>query len=207
MAIPFPERYHKAARYVDLKFGDLEHNAQLSNEHKLVFYALRQQVEVGPCQAPAPALWHVKERHMYNAWRSLASKSKFECMVLYVEALEQYLGRTDWVEELARMETESTVTPPGPSTDGMEDDIQKHQAPTEENIRYLSHQLAITRRELERYKQERDERAPQRLVLHLPGRHTAGEEWCVPMKRPHHAEYIVVPSKGVRDWAKWFDML
>ena len=88
-AIEFPERYHLATQHVDAEFGDLESNETLSNENKLILYALRQQADVGPCAEPAPYFWNVAARYKHSSWLGLGVMSKPEAMVHYTRHLEK----------------------------------------------------------------------------------------------------------------------
>ncbi|KPI89355.1 hypothetical protein ABL78_1481 [Leptomonas seymouri] len=91
MDLPFPEKYYKVAKYFEYYMGDLEQTPLLTDEQRLLFYALRQQAEHGPCTAPQPSFWHMKERHKNYAWRQLGRMSMFEAMVLFVQQFERVL--------------------------------------------------------------------------------------------------------------------
>eukprot|EP00331_Platyophrya_macrostoma_P029309 CAMPEP_0176441544 /NCGR_PEP_ID=MMETSP0127-20121128/21260_1 /TAXON_ID=938130 /ORGANISM="Platyophrya macrostoma, Strain WH" /LENGTH=123 /DNA_ID=CAMNT_0017826341 /DNA_START=53 /DNA_END=421 /DNA_ORIENTATION=- len=107
MDITYPDRYYKAIEYVEQHYGDIEKNESLDNMHKLVMYALRQQVEIGPCKEPAPYVWNVKERYKHSAWSQLKSMSKFEAMFHYVQHLDEMIGPS-WIQSV-------TVTEPSSS--------------------------------------------------------------------------------------------
>lgn len=89
MDIVYPDKYFKAVEFVEKTYGDIEASSELDNVQKLVMYALRKQVEVGPCNEPAPYMWNVKEKYKHDAWMQLKKMSKFEAMVHYVQHLEE----------------------------------------------------------------------------------------------------------------------
>ena len=92
MEVPYPDRYHLARRYGD---EGLE-LAQLSDSDRLLLYALSSQATHGPCTEPKPSMWDSAARAKWNAWRELAdqNRSSMECMVLYVNAIEELAP--DW---------------------------------------------------------------------------------------------------------------
>lgn len=145
MDFTFPEKYFKAAEYFDYAIGDLETTTALKDEQKLLFYALRQQAEHGPCKETAPSLWHVRERYKHQAWCHLRIMSRFEAMVKFVSHYEAYLGgNVNWVEKMKEIPTSATCTN-GPVWDA---DIIDHSTPTVANIHYLATQLMLTRQKL-----------------------------------------------------------
>lgn len=100
MDVTFPDRYYRAVDFVEKQYGDIENNVELDTAQKLVFYALRQQVDHGPCTAPAPYMWNVKEKYKHAAWSQLKSMSKYEAMVHYVRQLEEIRGPS-WITSTA----------------------------------------------------------------------------------------------------------
>ena len=61
----------------------------LSDERRLVLYALHQQATVGPCTASKPWRWNAVEAAKYDAWSQMGNMSSMEAMRLYVKALEE----------------------------------------------------------------------------------------------------------------------
>lgn len=96
--LPYPDRFHLATKFVDQRFGDLEQNPELSNEVKLILYALRQQAELGQCKEPAPYMWNVTARYKHSAWSGLGQMIKPEAMVHYVRQVEKLEPK--WVETM-----------------------------------------------------------------------------------------------------------
>ncbi|KPA81854.1 hypothetical protein ABB37_04109 [Leptomonas pyrrhocoris] len=91
MDLPFPEKYYEVAKYFDFYIGDVEQTPLLTDAQRLLFYALRQQAEHGPCNEPQPSLWHLTERHKHQAWKQLGRISTFEAMVFFVQQFERVL--------------------------------------------------------------------------------------------------------------------
>lgn len=133
MEVTFPERYHKAVEYIEKTYGDLESSTQLDNMQKLVFYALRQQTDVGPCTEAAPSMWYMKERYKHDAWKQLKTMSKFEAMVHYVQHLDEI--KTGWINEVLS-DTVKVSTAPGAVT-GEDSDLEPLREPTPQNIEAL----------------------------------------------------------------------
>ncbi|EKF26342.1 hypothetical protein MOQ_009968 [Trypanosoma cruzi marinkellei] len=163
MDYAFPEKYFKVARFFDHEFGDIEATARLDDKQKLLFYALRQQAEHGPCTGAAPSIWRTRERIKYDAWKQLGDMSKFEAMVNFVRLLGECLGgEVNWVEKCRALENnishagdgESFTAPDGSGSthapgeeDTWDDDVRAHLEPTVENVRYLASQVMRLRRE------------------------------------------------------------
>lgn len=61
----------------------------LSDERKLVLYALHQQATSGACKEPKPWGWNVTGSAKHDAWSHLGDMSTMEAMRLYVKALEE----------------------------------------------------------------------------------------------------------------------
>lgn len=144
MDYTFPEKYEKVVEYFDFVIGDVIESTRLTDDQKLMFYALRQQSEHGPCEAPAPSLWNYTERVKHQAWSRLGSMSRYEAMVLFVRQFEEYLG-TPNVCWRGKIEAEMPPPPLTPAAGEWDSDILQHQEPTEANIRYLSEALMAAR--------------------------------------------------------------
>lgn len=95
MDLSYPAKYHEVARYFDHYIGDLEQSPLLTDAQRLLFYALRQQADHGPCTSPQPSMWYITERHKHHAWKQLGRMSTFEAMVFFVQQFEKAL----WVLE------------------------------------------------------------------------------------------------------------
>ncbi|ESS54945.1 hypothetical protein TCDM_13622 [Trypanosoma cruzi Dm28c] len=163
MDYAFPEKYFKVARFFDHEFGDIESTALLDDKQKLLFYALRQQAEHGPCTGAVPSIWWTRERIKYDAWKQLGDMSRFEAMVNFVRLLGECLGGdVNWVEKCKALEnniihagdSESFTAPDGGGNthapgeeDTWDDDVRAHLEPTVENVRYLASQVMRLRRE------------------------------------------------------------
>ncbi|CAJ1013170.1 putative Acyl CoA binding protein [Leishmania naiffi] len=115
MVLPFPEKYYEVARYFDYYIGNLEETPLLSDEQRLLFYALRQQADHGQCTTAAPSLWYARERYKHRAWKQLGCMSPFEAMVFFVQQFEQLLMQLE-------SQTESSVSTAGasPRADGVD---------------------------------------------------------------------------------------
>lgn len=61
---------------------------QLSDETRLLLYALRQQAQQGANNAPKPWGWNVVESAKWTAWAQLGNMSKTEAMFRFVQQLE-----------------------------------------------------------------------------------------------------------------------
>lgn len=126
MDLPYPDKYHQVVKYFDYYIGDLEQTLLLTDAQRLLFYALRQQAEYGPCTSPQPSLWYMKERHKHQAWKQLGRMSTFEAMVFFVQQFEQTLwllehpddsesdaamkARIDWPARLQELEVDTPTT-------------------------------------------------------------------------------------------------
>jgi acyl-CoA-binding protein len=87
--IAFPDKFEYAVRFAERRLYPLEQCRELEDGQKLALYALRQQAEMGNCNAPAPYMWNVVERVKHQAWSQLAGMSKFEAMVHFANILGQ----------------------------------------------------------------------------------------------------------------------
>lgn len=61
----------------------------ISDETRLLLYALNQQATVGPCKEAKPWGWNVVETAKWQTWSQLGSMSPVEAMRLYVRELEE----------------------------------------------------------------------------------------------------------------------
>jgi acyl-CoA-binding protein len=124
MDLSFPEKYHAVSRYFDFYIGNLEETPLLTDEQRLLFYALRQQAEHGPCTAPQPSMWYMTERHKHQAWKQLGRMSTFEAMVFFVQQFERTLwalehpdddeaalvkAKVDWVARLQELAPQASA--------------------------------------------------------------------------------------------------
>ena len=85
---PYPRRFYLAKRYADE--GGLDASA-ISDSDQLLLYALAQQAIEGANTTPKPSMFDSTARAKWNAWRELGDqkRSQMECMVLYVNAVEE----------------------------------------------------------------------------------------------------------------------
>lgn len=112
--LPYPERFNAAIGYVtNLPEGKRHHPSNLTNtvcshlahpsgdnplteESKLLLYALSQQAAVGPCNEPRPWGWNVVNNAKWQSWKQLGDLSTIEAMRLYVRTLEEEIA--NWWE-------------------------------------------------------------------------------------------------------------
>ncbi|CBH17281.1 hypothetical protein, conserved [Trypanosoma brucei gambiense DAL972] len=171
--IAYPDKYHKVTEFFDREYGDLETCTKLNDCQKLLFYALRQQVEHGPCTSGAPFIWQVRERAKHDAWKQLGAMTKFEAMVHFVTHLEECIGgNVDWGEKLRdlngmrdqqRVGVENGTgesnaneqTERGVSEAHWDADVQAHLQPSAENIEYLAREVMRLRGELQQVRPNR----------------------------------------------------
>ena len=87
---PYPERFHLALRYGEQILLDSSRK-DITDADKLLLYALTQQAVHGPNTDPKPSMFDSEARAKWNAWRELGDqkRSSQECMVLYVNAVEE----------------------------------------------------------------------------------------------------------------------
>ncbi|KAK7202293.1 Acyl CoA binding protein [Novymonas esmeraldas] len=95
MDLAFPEKYYQVAKYFDVYIGNVEETPLLTDTQRLMFYALRQQAEHGPCTTPTPSVWYLTERHKQQAWKQLGNMSTFEAMVFFVQQFERVLQQLE----------------------------------------------------------------------------------------------------------------
>lgn len=108
MDLPFPEKYHAVARYFDIYIGDIEQSPLLTDAQRLLFYALRQQADHGPCTTPQPSMWYMTERHKHQAWQQVSHMSTFEAMVFFVQQFEAVLATLEQAEGATNAAGEAT---------------------------------------------------------------------------------------------------
>jgi acyl-CoA-binding protein len=63
--------------------------ASLSDDTKLLLYALQQQAQQGPCKDPKPWGWNVVESAKWQSWTQLGTMPNMEAMRLYVRTLDE----------------------------------------------------------------------------------------------------------------------
>jgi acyl-CoA-binding protein len=68
---------------------DSSPQAPLSDEARLLFYALGKQATEGPCAQPKPWAWDVVASAKWQSWSQLGQMGKVEAMRLYVKTLEE----------------------------------------------------------------------------------------------------------------------
>lgn len=91
MDIPYPDKYYEVVKYFEYVVGDVETTTELDDGQRLLFYALRQQAEKGPCTSTVPPFWHLTDRHKHLAWSRLGKMTTFEAMVHFVRQFETIL--------------------------------------------------------------------------------------------------------------------
>ena len=84
--LPFPERFYAAIAFAT---DPPPSSRQVSDETRLLLYALYQQVMVGPNYEPKPWGWSSLELAKWNAWSSLGEMDAKEAMTLYVHTMEE----------------------------------------------------------------------------------------------------------------------
>eukprot|EP00887_Chlorella_sp_A99_P000351 scaffold13.g351.t1 len=84
----YPEKFHSAVEFVTSK------GQGLTEESKLLLYALHQQATVGPCNEPKPWGWSVVNNAKWQSWKQLGDMASMEAMRLYVRTLEEEVS--DW---------------------------------------------------------------------------------------------------------------
>merc|ERR1719342_726014 len=60
-----------------------------NQEDLLFFYARYKQATVGPCDAPKPSFYQMKEKSKWNAWNELGNKSRVEAQLEYIQRLSE----------------------------------------------------------------------------------------------------------------------
>lgn len=121
--MPYPDRFHAAVDFVSnphpghltvlgLFDGCCTEAKALSDELRLLLFALYKQATQGPCNEPKPWSWNVIETAKWQGWSQLGTMSKAEAMRHYVHQLEQ--NQPDWwcisgrFQEKEQQETEGT---------------------------------------------------------------------------------------------------
>lgn len=109
--LPYPDRFHAAVRFVEAAAGGAAAGGgdapsppppalpALSDEARLLFYALGRQAADGPCQEPRPWGWDVVGAAKWQSWHQLGAMPRLEAMRLYVKTLEE--EAPGWGELLA----------------------------------------------------------------------------------------------------------
>eukprot|EP00192_Tetraselmis_astigmatica_P008654 CAMPEP_0117679946 /NCGR_PEP_ID=MMETSP0804-20121206/18077_1 /TAXON_ID=1074897 /ORGANISM="Tetraselmis astigmatica, Strain CCMP880" /LENGTH=631 /DNA_ID=CAMNT_0005489385 /DNA_START=286 /DNA_END=2178 /DNA_ORIENTATION=- len=104
--LPYPDRFHAAVQYISKPPPGAK---PISDDTRLLLYALNQQASVGPCKETKPWGWNVVETAKWQTWSQLGMMSSVEAMRLYVRELEE--EQPDWY---ARM---GEYVPPAPELD------------------------------------------------------------------------------------------
>ena len=86
--LPYPDKFYAARKYMSQSAERLE----ITEETKLLLYALEKQSLEGPCNQPKPWGWNVVENAKYQSWKQLGDMSQTEAMRLYVRTMEEELG-------------------------------------------------------------------------------------------------------------------
>eukprot|EP00927_Polykrikos_kofoidii_P061676 TRINITY_DN56509_c0_g1_i1.p1 TRINITY_DN56509_c0_g1~~TRINITY_DN56509_c0_g1_i1.p1 ORF type:complete len:212 (+),score=33.82 TRINITY_DN56509_c0_g1_i1:101-736(+) len=99
--LPYPARYHACVTAAEaimppeedivaasLSGGKGSCAPLTSPEKRLLLYALRNQVEQGPCTGSRPWPWETVPYAKWSAWSSLGNMNKFEAMRIYCRAIE-----------------------------------------------------------------------------------------------------------------------
>eukprot|EP00879_Flechtneria_rotunda_P022424 GHRR01023674.1.p1 GENE.GHRR01023674.1~~GHRR01023674.1.p1 ORF type:complete len:430 (+),score=138.99 GHRR01023674.1:183-1472(+) len=105
--IPYPDRFHAATAYVASLPDHL-----LTDETRLLFYALHSQAAHGPCEESKPWGWNVVESAKWNAWSQLGNMSQMEAMRLYVRTLDE--EQPEWwdrMPEVVPADTPAAASP------------------------------------------------------------------------------------------------
>eukprot|EP01017_Pseudomicrothorax_dubius_P024795 TRINITY_DN2635_c0_g1_i2.p1 TRINITY_DN2635_c0_g1~~TRINITY_DN2635_c0_g1_i2.p1 ORF type:complete len:104 (-),score=28.43 TRINITY_DN2635_c0_g1_i2:182-493(-) len=76
--------FEKALEYIK---NSSSTGLEMTNKHKLLFYALFKQATDGQCTGPSPSRLKVVEKAKYDAWKGLGSISKEEAMKRYIAEL------------------------------------------------------------------------------------------------------------------------
>ncbi|GMH36106.1 hypothetical protein BSKO_03974 [Bryopsis sp. KO-2023] len=84
--LPYPERFRAATQYVS---NPPQGSATISDDVRLVLFALLKQATEGPCKEPKPWGWNMVESAKWQSWSQLGNMSKEEAMRLYVRTLEE----------------------------------------------------------------------------------------------------------------------
>lgn len=91
--IPFPNRFYAAVGFA--ANPPLGAHA-VSDETRLLLYALYQQATSGPCAAPKPWGWNAIESAKWSSWTQLGSTPRVDAMRMYVTTMEE--ENEDWFD-------------------------------------------------------------------------------------------------------------
>jgi acyl-CoA-binding protein len=91
--VPFPNRYYAAVGFAaNPPLGA----RAVSDETRLLLYALYQQVTAGPCRAAKPWGWNAVESAKWSSWTQLGDTPKLDAMRMYVSTMEE--ENPDWFD-------------------------------------------------------------------------------------------------------------
>uniref|UniRef100_A0A061SA78 Acyl--binding domain-containing protein 4-like n=1 Tax=Tetraselmis sp. GSL018 TaxID=582737 RepID=A0A061SA78_9CHLO len=93
--LPYPERFKAAVHYIS---NPPAGSKPVSDDTRLLLYALNQQATIGPCKETKPWGWNVVETAKWQTWSQLGNMSAVEAMRLYVRELEE--NEPDWYAKL-----------------------------------------------------------------------------------------------------------
>lgn len=89
--IPFPNRFYAAVGFAaNPPLGA----RAVSDETRLLLYALYQQATAGPCRAPKPWGWNAIESAKWSSWTQLGDMARIDAMKMYVSTMEE--ENDDW---------------------------------------------------------------------------------------------------------------
>ena len=125
--LPYPDRYEAAASYFNESGGKT-----LSDEVRLVLYALRQQSTHGAVsraagkvpEAVAPSIFSVVDRAKYSAWSSLGDMAPMEAMRLFVRTMEEAVPNW-WSLHNAGPANGGSGAPAGENGEATADDVEE----------------------------------------------------------------------------------
>ncbi|PIA31923.1 hypothetical protein AQUCO_04700055v1 [Aquilegia coerulea] len=63
----------------------------ITNESKLILYALYKQATLGPVNTGQPGILNIMDRAKWDAWKAVEGKSKEEAMNNYITKVKQLL--------------------------------------------------------------------------------------------------------------------
>ena len=89
--IPFPNRFYAAVGFAaNPPLGA----RAVTDETRLLLYALYQQATAGPCRAPKPWGWNAIESAKWSSWTQLGDVAALDAMRMYVSTMEE--ENPDW---------------------------------------------------------------------------------------------------------------
>ena len=88
--IPFPNRFYAAVGFAANPLGA----RAVTDETRLLLYALYQQATAGPCRAPKPWGWNAIESAKWSSWTQLGDVAALDAMRMYVSTMEE--ENPDW---------------------------------------------------------------------------------------------------------------